>query len=334
MKTERRAHDRVRHRRRRHRRRPARRARRGRRPEDRQRDPRRRGARDQRPRRLRRRRRRQRLAPVLRAPRPGRALGQRAQPGARRGARDARSGRRPTTASRTSSPTSTTPAWSTRATRPNGTRSSSAATPPAREFIAFWLSRPAGGGRHEPQRLGRQRARPGADPLPPGRRHVARSPTPTPRSTHSSTSKASRCHLTPNPNLKALHDAGVSIWLDTLSRELLESGEFSELVRDYSVTGATSNPTIFAKAITGSDRYDEQLRAAVAAGTTDPKDSVLRDRARGCPPRRGGAAPDLRRDRRPRRLRLLRVHPRPGRRHARHGRPGARAVAAPRRART
>lgn len=76
----------------------------------------------------------------------------------------------------------------------------------------------------------------------------------------------------PNANLKALHDAGVSIWLDTLSRELLESGEFSELVRDYSVTGATSNPTIFAKAIAGSDRYDEQLRAAVAAGTTDTRE--------------------------------------------------------------
>ena len=76
----------------------------------------------------------------------------------------------------------------------------------------------------------------------------------------------------PNPHLKALHDAGVSIWLDTLSRELLESGEFSELVRDYSVTGATSNPTIFAKAITGSDHYVGQLRAAVAAGITDTRE--------------------------------------------------------------
>ena len=75
----------------------------------------------------------------------------------------------------------------------------------------------------------------------------------------------------PNPNLKALRDAGVSIWLDTLSRELLESGQFADLVRDYSVTGATSNPAIFAKAISGSDRYDEQLRAAVAAGVTDAK---------------------------------------------------------------
>jgi transaldolase len=64
--------------------------------------------------------------------------------------------------------------------------------------------------------------------------------------------------------LQALHDAGVSIWLDTLSRELLDSGQFAELIADFAVTGATSNPTIFAKAITGSERYDDQLRAAVA----------------------------------------------------------------------
>src|SRR5215208_2567639 len=65
----------------------------------------------------------------------------------------------------------------------------------------------------------------------------------------------------PPVHLQRLQEAGVSIWLDTLSRELLESGEFGELVRDYAVTGATSNPTIFARAITGSDRYDDQLRS-------------------------------------------------------------------------
>jgi transaldolase len=62
--------------------------------------------------------------------------------------------------------------------------------------------------------------------------------------------------------LQALHEAGVSIWLDSLSRELLDTGTFAALITDSSVTGATSNPTIFAKAITGSDRYDDQLRAA------------------------------------------------------------------------
>lgn len=78
--------------------------------------------------------------------------------------------------------------------------------------------------------------------------------------------------MPPNPNLARLHDAGVSIWLDTLSRELLESGEFAHLIRDYSVTGATSNPTIFAKAITGSDLYDEQLQRLSAKGGTDLQD--------------------------------------------------------------
>ena len=72
--------------------------------------------------------------------------------------------------------------------------------------------------------------------------------------------------------LQHLHDAGVSIWLDDLSRELLESGEFERLVRDSAVSGATSNPTIFAKAITGSERYDGQLRAAFDAGLEDPQD--------------------------------------------------------------
>lgn len=81
--------------------------------------------------------------------------------------------------------------------------------------------------------------------------------------------------MTPNPKLAALHDAGVSIWLDTLSRELLQSGEFETLVRDCSVTGATSNPTIFAKAITGSDLYDEQLQTLAAAGERDGRELFL-----------------------------------------------------------
>jgi transaldolase len=72
--------------------------------------------------------------------------------------------------------------------------------------------------------------------------------------------------------LRMLHDAGVSIWLDTLSRELLDSGTFATLFAQSAVTGATSNPTIFAKAITSSDRYDDQLRAAVAVGIRDPQE--------------------------------------------------------------
>ena len=52
--------------------------------------------------------------------------------------------------------------------------------------------------------------------------------------------------------LQRLRDAGVSIWLDTLSRELIDSGTFAHLIAESAVTGATSNPTIFATAITGS----------------------------------------------------------------------------------
>jgi transaldolase len=72
--------------------------------------------------------------------------------------------------------------------------------------------------------------------------------------------------------LQALHDAGVSIWLDNLSRDLLASGTFATLISDFAVTGATSNPTIFAKAITGSERYDDQLHTAVASGVRDPQE--------------------------------------------------------------
>src|SRR4029077_5571153 len=72
--------------------------------------------------------------------------------------------------------------------------------------------------------------------------------------------------MAPNAKREQLHEAGVSIWLDTLSRELLSSGEFRTLISDSNITGATSNPTIFAKAITGSDLYDEQLRALAESG--------------------------------------------------------------------
>src|SRR5215208_1896807 len=72
--------------------------------------------------------------------------------------------------------------------------------------------------------------------------------------------------------LQRLHDVGVSIWLDTLSRDLLDSGRFAELITESAVTGATSNPTIFAKAIAGSDRYDDQLASLAAAGVQDRRE--------------------------------------------------------------
>jgi transaldolase len=69
--------------------------------------------------------------------------------------------------------------------------------------------------------------------------------------------------------LRQLQDAGVSIWIDTLSRDLLDSGRFAELIAGSAVTGATSNPTIFAKAIADSDLYDHQLADIATAGVRD-----------------------------------------------------------------
>ncbi len=66
--------------------------------------------------------------------------------------------------------------------------------------------------------------------------------------------------------LQALEDAGVSIWLDDLSRERIETGNLAELIKDKHVVGVTTNPTIFASAIAEGERYDEQVRKLVADG--------------------------------------------------------------------
>jgi transaldolase len=58
----------------------------------------------------------------------------------------------------------------------------------------------------------------------------------------------------------------VSIWLDDLSRQRLVSGTLADLAANYHVVGVTTNPTIFAKAITGSDAYTEQMRDLSARG--------------------------------------------------------------------
>jgi transaldolase len=60
--------------------------------------------------------------------------------------------------------------------------------------------------------------------------------------------------------LKTLQNSGQSIWLESISRELLESGTLSRHIADLSVTVFTSNPTIFERAIAASDRYDAAIR--------------------------------------------------------------------------
>ncbi|MER5698926.1 transaldolase [Streptomyces mirabilis] len=68
--------------------------------------------------------------------------------------------------------------------------------------------------------------------------------------------------------LADLAAAGVSIWLDDLSRELLAGGELEKLIADRYVVGVTTNPTIFASALSRGDRYTEQLRRLAAEGAS------------------------------------------------------------------
>ena len=60
--------------------------------------------------------------------------------------------------------------------------------------------------------------------------------------------------------LHELSESGVSVWVDSLSREMLETGHLARLMEEDAVVGVTSNPTIFEKALSTGDWYDEQLR--------------------------------------------------------------------------
>jgi transaldolase len=75
--------------------------------------------------------------------------------------------------------------------------------------------------------------------------------------------------------LHQLSELGQSVWIDFLSRQLLTSGELERRMRDDAVVGITSNPTIFQKAISQGDAYDEQLRE-VLAEEHDPKEIFLK----------------------------------------------------------
>ncbi|HUO52669.1 MAG TPA: transaldolase [Gemmatimonadaceae bacterium] len=94
--------------------------------------------------------------------------------------------------------------------------------------------------------------------------------------------------MSANP-LHALHEAGQSIWLDYIDRTLLHSGELERRIADEALTGMTSNPTIFEKALAEGTAYDAQLAAAPAGlsaqerfelvATTDVRDACDRFRA-------------------------------------------------------
>ena len=77
-------------------------------------------------------------------------------------------------------------------------------------------------------------------------------------------------------SLALLHEQGQSTWLDFISRGFLDSGELQRLIDDAWISGLTSNPTIFGKAIAGSSDYDDELRALADAGVSDPYDAFVR----------------------------------------------------------
>lgn len=80
--------------------------------------------------------------------------------------------------------------------------------------------------------------------------------------------------MSENP-LKKLNTLGQSVWLDYLSREVMNSGKLRRLIDEDGLSGVTSNPTIFQKAISGSSDYDDSLRALLDKGVRDEKELFL-----------------------------------------------------------
>lgn len=74
-----------------------------------------------------------------------------------------------------------------------------------------------------------------------------------------------------NP-LQELAALGQSIWQDDIRRDMLDDGTLEQRIDEWAVTGLTSNPSIFDKAIAGTDLYDGAIDALVADGVTDPED--------------------------------------------------------------
>src|SRR5258708_20328271 len=70
---------------------------------------------------------------------------------------------------------------------------------------------------------------------------------------------------------KKLHDLGQSLWLDNITRDRLDSGTLQRYIDDLSVTGLTSNPTIFDHAIKNSAAYDAPIREGLLKGSSAEK---------------------------------------------------------------
>jgi transaldolase len=79
----------------------------------------------------------------------------------------------------------------------------------------------------------------------------------------------------PESNLHKLSALGQSVWIDFLSRQMLQSGKLAKMMDEDAVVGVTSNPTIFQKAISEGNAYDEQLKELLDSGEQDPKEIFL-----------------------------------------------------------
>src|SRR5690606_22283732 len=70
-------------------------------------------------------------------------------------------------------------------------------------------------------------------------------------------------------HLQSLRDLGQSLWLDNITREILDDGTLQRYIDEYGITGLTSNPTIFDEAIGNSGAYDAGIREKAAVGKRD-----------------------------------------------------------------
>jgi transaldolase len=82
--------------------------------------------------------------------------------------------------------------------------------------------------------------------------------------------------------LHRLADHGQSVWIDFLSRDLLHAGELARMMREDAISGVTSNPTIFQKAISAGDAYDEQIAASDGDARSVFLELAMRDVTSAC----------------------------------------------------
>src|SRR6516164_4787141 len=88
---------------------------------------------------------------------------------------------------------------------------------------------------------------------------------------HSSRPRPLRCQGGAMKPTQALHDLGQSLWLDNITRNLLRTGGLRRYINKFSITGLTSNPTIFDHAIKNSSDYDDAIRSRIAQGESTEK---------------------------------------------------------------